>query len=175
MEMDGGVLEQVVGSLWIFKVVRFYGWWLSPILISMLLATGPKAFLLAFASTMGLSLLILAFTKLQGLINSPNRRFRSKKKKTTKEYEEEYRSWVSFDGEKSNSEEGFSDFSDFRGWDEIGGEEVFSERTTRRDARRSRPRREKSFTRREGGDEMPLLLRLLVAVFPFLGSWTKML
>ncbi|CAA0818243.1 Unknown protein [Striga hermonthica] len=59
------VLDDYFDSIWIFKVFGSFGWSLPFILSSMLLVTGPKAFLMALALPIGQSTLAFAVQKLQ--------------------------------------------------------------------------------------------------------------
>ncbi|XP_024025930.1 uncharacterized protein LOC21397618 isoform X1 [Morus notabilis] len=192
---SGGILEDAIDAFWIFKqVFKSYGWMLPVILISWLLATGPKAFLMALAIPLGQSALSFAFEKLWGGTQSrPKRRRRVRKKQsfgsaTDPEIEEEegddegqepgkgkmrYQSWVV--GNEGSVEKGGQRAASFGGWDDL--ERVKSaERQSRRMGGSGRTETEKGkLSRRERKSDTPLLLRLLVAFFPFLGSWTKML
>ncbi|KAL3642083.1 hypothetical protein CASFOL_012898 [Castilleja foliolosa] len=59
------VLEDYVDSIWIFKVFVYYGWALPFILLSLLLTTGPKAFLMALALPIGQSTFTFALQRFQ--------------------------------------------------------------------------------------------------------------
>uniref|UniRef100_A0A5B7BQ76 Uncharacterized protein n=1 Tax=Davidia involucrata TaxID=16924 RepID=A0A5B7BQ76_DAVIN len=192
-----GALEEFIDSVWIFKVFRSFGWMLPFIITSILLATGPKAFLMALALPLGQSALSLAIEKLWGRTQSnPKRKAKTKKKPRTRtagnvelEQEEEerqgtqkrkmgYQSWVAandISADKNNQDE-----PGFGGWDELDRRREFDNRFGNRSARaaaksRRTPLEKGKLSKRVGRGEMPLLLRLLIAVFPFLGSWTKML
>lgn len=67
------------------------------------------------------------------------------------------------------------DASQFGGWDEP--DRMGSMQRPRKMASRSRKTTlaNGKFSKRGKKSDTPLLLRLLIAVFPFLGSWTKML
>ncbi|GMP55812.1 hypothetical protein CsSME_00020521 [Camellia sinensis var. sinensis] len=188
MDQEPGILEEFIDSIWIFKVFGSYGWLLPAIVISLLLTTGPKAFLMALALPIGQSTLTLAFKKLKGMTqNNPKRKTKTKKAQRANtasdvELEEEdeeesegtrkvargYQSWLSRD-----------DASTFGGWDELDRLKEFDMGSSRRSARTGRSGRTRTekgkFSGRVRKSDMPLLLRLLIAVFPFLGSWTRML
>ncbi|THG21625.1 hypothetical protein TEA_007693 [Camellia sinensis var. sinensis] len=188
MDQEPGILEEFIDSIWIFKVFGSYGWLLPAIVISLLLTTGPKAFLMALALPIGQSTLTLAFKKLKGITqNNPKRKTKTKKSQRANtvsdvELEEEdeeesggtrkvargYQSWLSRD-----------DASTFGGWDELDRLKEFDMGSSRRSARTGRSGRTRTekgkFSGRVRKSDMPLLLRLLIAVFPFLGSWTRML
>ncbi|XP_024194745.1 uncharacterized protein LOC112197994 [Rosa chinensis] len=185
-EKPVGVLEEAIDSVWIFKVFRSYGWTLPFIIMSLLLSSGPKAFLMALALPLGQSVLSLAFEKLWGRTQRrPKHKSRMRRKPSAtseanvKRDEEEtydedqetnnkkmdYQSWVvGNDVSVGNSGE---DASKLGGWDDL--ERMESEK--RQSRRKSRGKGKLS--RRERISDTPLLLRLLIAVFPFLGSWTK--
>ncbi|KAL6194660.1 hypothetical protein ACLB2K_035741 [Fragaria x ananassa] len=184
-EGPSGVLEEAIDSVWIFKVFKSYGWAFPFIIISLLLSSGPKAFLMALALPLGQSALSLALEKLWGRTERrPRRKSRMRRKPSAtseasvKMDEEEtynedqetdnkkmdYQSWVvGNDVSVGNSGE----MSSLGGWDDL--ERMQFER--RKSRRKSRGKGKLS--RRERNSDTPLLLRLLIAVFPFLGSWTK--
>ncbi|KAE8698336.1 Small acidic protein 1 [Hibiscus syriacus] len=70
-------ISEFVGKslVWIAKVFKSYGWTLPPVLISLLFATGPKAFLLALALHLGQSAITLAFEKISGKARSNQEHF----------------------------------------------------------------------------------------------------
>ncbi|XP_052208143.1 uncharacterized protein LOC127811962 [Diospyros lotus] len=198
-DRGSGALEEFLDCFWIFKVFQSYGWWLPAIILSMLLATGPKAFLMALALPIGQSIAALAVRKLLGgtqdnAKRKPKTQARSRFSATSasnleleEEDEEEsqgtekrlmgYQSWVARD-DVSVDKDG-QNASTFGGWDKLDGLNEFDKTTFRRSvpaSRSGRMRMEKGkFSKRDRKGDAPLLLRLLVAVFPFLGSWTKML
>lgn len=176
---------------------KAYGWLLPFVLISWLLASGPKAFLMALAIPLGQSALALAFDKLWGGTKSRPKRRRSRMRRrrpatraTAAETEEEmaeeededreprkgksgYQSWVVGNG--GSVDMGGQRETGFGGWDDLEGVKS-AQRSSRARAEGSGGTEKKGkLSRRERRSDTPLLLRLLVAVFPFLGSWTKML
>ncbi|KAL1804053.1 hypothetical protein ACET3Z_032700 [Daucus carota] len=189
------VLEELIDGAWIFPVFRSFGWTLPAIISSLLITSGPKAFLMALAVPLGQSVLSLAFQKIVGKKSKPKRKARTRRKPRTRparnvrfeeeeEEEEEakegsrndsmgYQTWVGGNDIRDDSDSQSS--PRFGGWDDLdrqsksykGSDKNFAQNT-------DRPQRSKlSRGRRKG--ETPLLLRLLIAVFPFLGSWTKIL
>lgn len=186
MDQGPGILDEFIDSVYIFKVFKSFGWLFPPFILSMLAATGPKAFLISFALPLGQSALSLAFKKLFGRKqNQPKRKSRIKKKPSAKrasgiDMEEEkeekiplrktgYQSWVGSEDGSANKGGGQNDAS-FGGWDELDKQgEYFSKE------RPSRPEKGSRLSRRGRKTNAPLLLRLLIALFPFLGSWTKWL
>ncbi|XP_042487227.1 uncharacterized protein LOC122067437 [Macadamia integrifolia] len=197
MDQEPGVLEEAIDSIWILKVIKSFGWMLPAIILSMLLETGPKAFLMALALPLGQSLLFLAIDKVWGMITDSRKpRYRNKKKpfsrnsnrvekneeakqEQTSEATEEkwgYQSWVETnDGSAKGSEHAPS----FGGWDDLDRRGSSAKAPPRRPPQTpsgplgSQMKKKGKFSRRNR--DTPLLLRLLIAVFPFLGSWTRML
>ncbi|KAK1314200.1 hypothetical protein QJS10_CPA06g00099 [Acorus calamus] len=196
---DEGLLEK----FWIFKVFKSYGYLVPAIIASILLASGPKAFLMALALPLGQSLISLALDKVWGKATTgPRPKTKAKKRRPfykspsyveREEAEEEitnknskdgpgYQSWVSSSSERISNNSGRRE-PGFGGWDELDGRWTSSmgkrEKTagTRARAEKQRPEQEKKerLTRRGRNRDAPFFLRLLIAVFPFLGSWTKLL
>ncbi|XP_076913153.1 uncharacterized protein LOC143571674 [Bidens hawaiensis] len=185
------VLEDFIDGVWIFKAFKSYGWMLPAIISSLLITSGPKAFLMALAIPMGQSALSLLFQTVWGKPRYKKRRqTKSKPKRPSSqqprpppraasymdiEDEQEeyvkskrkrataYQTWVAGDSKSNGSS------SSFGGWEELDGRNDWSKKD-------GKPRKSMSkMGRGERRSEMPLLLRLLIAVFPFLGSWTRML
>uniref|UniRef100_A0A2P2J8J5 Uncharacterized protein LOC8265692 n=2 Tax=Rhizophora mucronata TaxID=61149 RepID=A0A2P2J8J5_RHIMU len=191
-EEEPGILEEAIDSLWILKVFKSYGWILPPILLAILLATGPKAFLVALALPIGQSLLTFVFQKLwERRKRKPKQKARKRRRPSPntindtntddEERDEEgqmqekmdYQSWSVHDNGSVNQDA--KGVLDFGGWDEL--DRVASMRRPPQMAARSHRKTSMKDKLSQGGanSDMPLLLRLLIAVFPFLGSWTKML
>ncbi|RXH71313.1 hypothetical protein DVH24_018668 [Malus domestica] len=171
------------------KVFKSYGWAFPAIIISLLLSTGPKAFLMALALPLVQSAFSLLYEKLWGGTQSrPKRKSRTRRRRKpfastvgnarTKEkekYDEEqetsdkrmgYQSWVV--GNDASADSSGRDASSLGGWDDLERME-----SARRQSQR-KPMGKGKLSRRERNSDTPLLLRLLIAVFPFLGTWTKM-
>lgn len=158
---------------------------------------------MALALPLGQSIISLALEKLWGTPERrPRRRTRSKTRKrpfystesrVQEEEEEEaaaaersvggkgkmgygYQSWEVGSNGGEVRKEGRSGTS-FGGWEDLDG--VGSERKAKSGVR-GKKQSSSSMERgklswREKKRDTPLLLRLLIAVFPFLGSWTRML
>ncbi|KAK9087756.1 hypothetical protein Syun_030150 [Stephania yunnanensis] len=217
-----GVLEEFIDRIWILKVMegvepetlRFaaqhprsgaiavqvfgsYGWMLPVIIISLLLADGPKAFLMALALPLGQSIFSFALDKLFGTTRDrPKRNARAKRRpfaRTTSNVEESeeeqregsatseqrqgYQSWV---GTDNGAAKGDKQERSFGGWDELDGQRMSGKGPMKRPTRTAGAppglgMEKGKFSRRGRHRDTPLLLRLLIAVFPFLGSWTKLL
>lgn len=183
--------------------MRSYGWFLPAILASLLLASGPKAFLTAFSLPLGISLLILAFNKLGEWLNGnpkPRRRRKTRSPFSVEtddlveeedDQEEEskpgkrnkkrdrYRSWAAGgNGSVHKGDTGSrASASSFGGWDELIGEaEVEKEGSSPEMARLEKLVEETKMNNRSLKErDVPLLVKLLVSLFPFLGSWTNLL
>ncbi|KAJ0702888.1 hypothetical protein HanPI659440_Chr14g0544771 [Helianthus annuus] len=186
------ILEDFIDGVWIFKAFRSFGWMLPAIISSLLLTSGPKAFLMALAIPMGQSALSLLFQTVWGMPKMKTRRRGKSKRKQPpprqpprgasymdiddeqEEYVEGerkratgYQTWVAGDGSSDDKSNGSS--SSFGGWEELDG------RKTRSNKDRNRKQAKSKMSRRVKRSGTPFLLRLLIAVFPFLGSWTKLL
>ncbi|KAK7344561.1 hypothetical protein VNO77_14306 [Canavalia gladiata] len=191
-ESSSGIWEEAIDSLWILKVFKSYGWTLPIILASWLLASGPKAFLMALALPLGQSALALAFEKLWGRSESkpkPKRKYRMRRKPSTgkgTKLEEEpeenpktrkgkmgYQSWVV---ENNGSVDmGSREAPSLGGWDDLERSRAATRSSRATDGSQRIPVETGRLSRRERKSSTPLLLRLLIAIFPFLGTWTKML
>ncbi|PSR98345.1 TRNA modification GTPase [Actinidia chinensis var. chinensis] len=192
---ESGTVGEIIDSVWILKVFLSYGLMLPAIIVSIVLATGPKAFLMALALPIGQSALTLAFTKLWGAKqDNPKRKTKTKPRvsfssyveleeeeekesKGTRKGKAEYQSWVSPNDVSINKDSQIP--SNFGGWDDLDrtkGFDMGSSRSSTQTGRSGRTQTEKGkFSRRERRSDTPFLLRLLIAAFPFLSSWTKML
>ncbi|GAB4851393.1 hypothetical protein Ancab_030796 [Ancistrocladus abbreviatus] len=196
-EQRPGILEELIDGIWIFKVFRSYGWLLPPLILSSLLTTGPKAFLMALVLPLGLSLLSFAIAKLWGWTRGtiPKPRAKTKRRPPSIDAEEsiteeeEQENWVMRKRKKGyqpgvpgsdDSSANESTALSFGGWDELVEDREFETKRASKSAQTMGSRMEtllekEKLKRRLEGRDLPLLLRLLVAVFPFLGSWTNFL
>ncbi|CAL0303165.1 unnamed protein product [Lupinus luteus] len=188
-EEGNGGWEEVIDALWIFKVFKSYGWTFPIIVASWLLASGPKAFLMALALPLVQSALALAFEKLWGQTKGkPKRKYRMRRKsrsmngnraaeepdenQNTRKGKPGYQSWVV---ENNGSvDRGSQKAPRFGGWDDLETPATRSSRVMNGSSQ-SMPTEGGRLSRRERKSDRPLLIRLLIAIFPFLGSWTKML
>lgn len=220
-----GSLEEVMADIWSFKVLKSYGLLFPAIFMSSLMATGPKALLMALAIPVGQSIFSLAYKIFLGETRKKKPKWKSRvKRKTSPETvkndvveeetqvgsgksrdERKYESWV-VDGT------GGQDTQNFAGWDDLTAAETIkrpyrAERSAaegngklktegrRSDSKRNttvgngmlrtdgRRRRDSKRNATEGNGRIstedrrsnaPLLLRLLIALFPIIGSWTKL-
>lgn len=176
------------------QVLRSFGWMVPAIIISMMLGTGTNTFVMALALPLAQSALSLVFDMLWGWPTN-NRRPKSKSQKrkrtsagatsssTTKE-EKEYSSQngKTVDGYQSwsatknvSTKEGEKRTQNFGGWDELDRERRMQEEPNTARANQRRRETEGKLSRRVKNRQTPLLVRLLIAFFPFLGFWTKIL
>ncbi|KAG8369757.1 hypothetical protein BUALT_Bualt14G0046900 [Buddleja alternifolia] len=174
-------LQDYIDSIWILKVFRSYGWMLPVIVISLLLANGPKAFLLALALPLGQSTFTFAFQRMQQDRGKQKPKPKPKPKKgkpqarssrnATLEREREEEEWVGSKGVRKKKK-GYQSRNDvsisnsdrsasmFGGWDELDGE-------VEPNAQKSSGFEKGKLRRRRSRSEAPLLLRLLISIFPF--------
>ncbi|CAN8247766.1 unnamed protein product [Cochlearia groenlandica] len=177
------ILEEIIDNVWILKAFKSYGYILPFILLSLFLTTGPKAFLISLGVAIGPSLLFLAFKKLIGWDKS--RKLSMANQFGIEEEEEEEvdrrrssspyspsRVRNSVNGREVNLDSPRM-ASKFGGWDELDGFRTISEQP--RTEQKKKPVRKRKKIRREEESAEPLLLRLLVSLFPFLSSYTNML
>ncbi|GMI79131.1 hypothetical protein like AT3G04310 [Hibiscus trionum] len=183
-------------EFWVFKVFRAFGWMLPAIAMSLLLGTGPNAFIMALAVPLGQSALSLVFNKVSGRTSkrwksTPKRRTKKKqftraaanntrtnkgKGETNKTGEEKtsYSSWLNSDGGLRGK--GGQRVPKYGGWDQLDDQVQTQKRaTSRKGSGVPKQPKEGKFSRIGRVRDTPLLLRLLIAVFPFLGSWTRFL
>ena len=147
---------------------------------------------MALALPLGQSALLLAFEKLWGMPESkPKRKVKIRRKPsarttTTITEEEEleknqktrkgkmaYQSWVvENDGSVNKSSQ---DAHSFGGWDDLEGYGPAMRPSQWTDCSQGMIMEEGKLSRRDSKSDTPLLLRLLLAIVPFLGTWIKIL
>ncbi|XP_076912887.1 uncharacterized protein LOC143571313 [Bidens hawaiensis] len=187
------IIEDFFDGVSIFKIFRSFGWMLPAMISSFLLTSGPQAFLMALAIPLGQSALSLLFQTVWGRPKTKTRRRGKSKRQPPRganymdeedEQEEEYvererkratgyQAWVGGDG--SSGEETNGESSSFGGWEELDGRGRRRRYNNNNNNNGNRKQSKSKMSRRVKRSETPLLLRLLIAVFPFLGSWTKLL
>ncbi|XP_010556936.1 PREDICTED: uncharacterized protein LOC104826102 [Tarenaya hassleriana] len=182
---------EVIDNVWIFKVLKSYGYLLPFIVISFLSATGPKAFLTALGVAAGPSLLFLAFQKLTardkrrtksrtsnlGLMEEEEEEEEEKRKNTRVGY---YSSRFGSNGTPSemgrtgnSSSAGVTSSSRFGGWDDLDSNGSIPKPSHGKNEPMRKPvgnRKRTGYKRVRREEPEPLLLRLLVSMFPFLSS-----
>ncbi|KAL7081312.1 hypothetical protein ACP275_14G031900 [Erythranthe tilingii] len=161
------VFDEYIDSIWIFKVFSSFGWMLPVIIASLLLANGPKAFLMALALPLGQSTFAFAIQKYQDRgktktkakpvnVKTKNRSSRSYKSRNSKL--EEVAEWIGRERSrkkknKKKNNNGYQSWvsknevnsmssvdrsqSDFGGWDEFDERTGFYEESSRRESRES--------------------------------------
>ncbi|XP_052186505.1 uncharacterized protein LOC127797552 [Diospyros lotus] len=192
-EVGFGVLEDYIDPSWIFKVVNAFGWMVPAIAISMLLGTGSNAFFMALVLPIAQSAVSLATEAFWGRSRGrpkPKRRTKAKPFARTasdvgmnKEKEdigsskarENYQSWRAGNDSSSKTRDQRRPPSSFGGWDALDEGAGSYNGSPAQKAKETRQQKRSKLSRRVRNRERPLLLRLLVAVFPFLGSWTRLL
>lgn len=182
------------------QVFGSYGWMLPPIVVSLLLVNGPKAFLMALALSLGQSTLSFALQRFQNRGKNKRKQKSKAKKRSSRFYssrdagleespefassrgarkeQKGYQSWVSKDEFTFSSNDRPAD--NLGGWDELDTGMDYNVRSSRTASKKSSGSRgtsaaQKGENRRLSESDGPLLLRLLISIFPFLSSWTKML
>lgn len=158
---------------------------LAPIGISLLLGTDSNAGLMALAVPLVQSLFSLVVNKVlsRPSIRPVKRSRRDTFSRTRKARQEEnmnggggvdkgdYKSWMVGDAADSNSTG-----SMYGGWDDLDKlREIRNDNPVSNETVRPKQQFKRKVTRRWRVKEKPLLLRMLIAAFPFLSSWTKLL
>lgn len=192
LDQGAQVLEEYIDSIWIFKVFWSYGWALPPILIALLITGGPKAFLMALAIPLGQSTFSFAIQKmLDATQNKPRRKSKTKKRQRayasnktnfgrrggssrTRRRKPSYQTWSSRNGVSANKDE--PEVPRYGGWDEL---DQVSESTSTGSFESSSqssigtskiPMEKGKLSNEKAKSDTPLLLRLLISIFPFLAS-----
>lgn len=177
------------------QILNALGWMLPAIGISVLMGTGPNPLLMALVLPLAQSAVSFAIDTFWGKPSrSTKPKGRTKKKpfsraassmRTSEDREdfesgnlrESYQSWTAAN-DISSKQTGDKTAPSFGGWDEldksVGSYKAPKRATTQRENEPLQQKRGK-LSRRVKNRETPLLLRLLIAVFPFLGSWAKLL
>ncbi|KAK6156421.1 hypothetical protein DH2020_010669 [Rehmannia glutinosa] len=182
-----GILEASFGFNWVLKLFRAFGWMIPAVIISLLLGTGPNTIIMAVALPLAQSALSLAADTLWGRSDeTPRPKSKSKKRpfaraagrtKAKKEKEVHfqtgkeagnYKSWA--DANTVSAKNGKRNRQNFGGWDELDREPRV---TPIKQADEIRAEERVKISRRTKGDT-PLFMRLLIAMFPYLGFWTKL-
>ncbi|KAL3630976.1 hypothetical protein CASFOL_023960 [Castilleja foliolosa] len=180
-----GILEASIGFDWVLKVFRAFGWMIPAVIISLLLGTGPNTILMTVALPLAQSAFSLAADTLWGTsVENPRPKSKRSKKRpftsrTRAKREKEtryqtrngagnYKSWI--DANNASDRNGMTSRKKFGGWDELD-KEPRAKPIEQADEPRARERVKIS---RRTKEETPLLTRLLIAMFPFLGFWTKL-
>lgn len=185
-----GVLQDSFDTSFILKVFNAFGWMVPAVAISMLLGTGgSNTFLMALVLPLAQSVVSFIADRFFGSsVRGPKSKRKGAKKKpfyrarnstemkqdaNTREVNENYQY-----REETKNRPLDRRGSSFGGWDELD-KELESYKVPKREPTRktSEPWLEKKgkLSKRVRTRGTPLLVRLLIAVFPFLGSWTRLL
>ncbi|CAN8260483.1 unnamed protein product [Cochlearia groenlandica] len=167
----------------IFEVFRTISWMLAPIGISLLLGTDSNAGLMALAVPLVQSVLSLVVDKVlsRPSISRPMKRSRretfSRRRKARQEDnigggsvdKDGYKSWIVGNADSESVSSSYGGWDDLDKQREIGYENLSEENVLPNEQFKRKA------SRRWRVKEKPLLLRMLIAAFPFLASWTKLL
>ncbi|KAL9676238.1 hypothetical protein QQ045_004451 [Rhodiola kirilowii] len=194
-DVDDEEDEEEEDEFWGFKILKAFGWMVPAILISMVLGTGPNALFMAVALPLGQTALSLAVNKVWGMAwqtskPRPGNRTRSKPYASTsdgnrarkreqdagfasrKQTTSSTSSTGSYEPAQGN---GHRATTSFGGWDELDREVEMRPKPSMEEDERKRQKKDSKVSKRVGNRDSPLFIRLLVAGFPFLGSWARFL
>lgn len=198
-EDDMWMFEDEEGEFWVFKVFKSIGWTLPAVAISLLLGNGPDAFVMALVVPLAQSALSLAFDKVWGRTSDRWRPTTSKSKMkrrkkgfsstaannvktnsgrreeeytTVEEKASDYQSWV-WVGTAHNK--GAKKAPNYGGWDQLVMQMKTQTKGQSQKAVHNKAQKMGKLSRTGRVREKPLFMRLLIAAFPFLGSWNKLL
>lgn len=180
-------------ELAVLQIFRAFGWMIPAVGISLLMGTGPNAIIMALALPLAQSAFSLAADTLWGRADetprpkakksrkrptarTPVRTRVRKEKETRSQMRKEagtYKSW--FEGNNVSAKKDSRNRSNFGGWDELDNS-VRENKDPRvvpiKQEEETRAQEMLKISRRTKGDT-PLFMRLLVAMIPFMGFWTK--
>ncbi|KAL2941257.1 Protease HtpX [Bienertia sinuspersici] len=177
------------------QILRAFGWIIPAVMVSSLIGTGSNSMIMALVLPLGQTALSLVMEKMWASPSTgprptsrPQTRPRSKSRSRSRPRPKRnpshrhpmnsgYQSW----GEANNgsAKKSKSSSSNYGGWDELD-QQVASSNSFRKEQRQKvealqkRSSEVSKLSRRINRDK-PLFIRLLFAVFPFLGSWTRFL
>ncbi|XP_047256370.1 uncharacterized protein LOC107850311 isoform X3 [Capsicum annuum] len=176
------------------QVLRAFGWMLPAIIMSAVIGTGTDTIIMALVLPLAQSALSLAMDTIWGWSDEVPR---SKSKKKKRPYARaasnpgirmgkgqntrngkgvtDYQSWAASNCASDRNNSGST--LNCGGWDELDNHGMEGQHIMPLNQRRAEPRQwtDGKLSKRIGRRETLLLLRLLIAVFPFFGSWTKLL
>ncbi|XP_010463909.1 PREDICTED: uncharacterized protein LOC104744538 [Camelina sativa] len=187
---DDWMVEEEEDWTMVFEVFRTLSWMLAPIGMSLLLGTDLNAGLMALAVPLVQSVLSLVVSKVWSRSSiRPMRRSRrdtfsrsgsvgSSRTRKSKQGENMrggvdkggYKSWMVGDAD-SNS----MGSAGYGGWDDLDTLREIRDDYSANENVRPKQQFERNASRRWRVKEKPLLLRMLIAAFPFLSSWTRLL
>lgn len=202
-DMGFGFWEEPSTAIdWFSKIFGAFGWMIPAIMISTLLGTGSNSLIMAVVLPLGQTALSLVMDKFWGDPPSSRFRSRPRSKSRPRSRSRSrsaraanpvnggaraaryrprpasggYQSWGT--ATNSSAKNGGRSGSKFGGWDELDQQVPSSANFTERQSQKVNVLQHGGYT--ETGKlstriyrEKPLFIRLLVAVFPLLGSWTR--
>ncbi|KAL3339505.1 hypothetical protein AABB24_028217 [Solanum stoloniferum] len=189
--IDGfGSMEGSVGFAWAMKVLRAFGWMLPAIIMSVVLGTGTNTIIMALALPLAQSALSLVMGAIWGWSDEgPRSNYKKKKRRHARAASNpgtrmgkgentrngKVRDYQSSNGAPDRKKSGST--QNFGGWDELDNHRMEGQQEKPLNRRPAEPKQltDGKLSKRIGRRETPFVLRLLIAVFPFLGSWTKLL
>ncbi|KAK6791788.1 hypothetical protein RDI58_010869 [Solanum bulbocastanum] len=189
--IDGfGSMEGSIGFPWAMKVLRAFGWMLPAIIMSVVLGTGTNTIIMALALPLAQSALSLVMDAIWGWSDDgPRSNYKKKKRRHARAASNpgtrmgkgkntqngKVRDYQSSNGAPDRKKSGST--QNFGGWDELDNHRMEGQQEKPLNRRPAEPKQltDGKMSKRIGRRETPFVLRLLIAVFPFLGSWTKLL
>ncbi|XP_049389651.1 uncharacterized protein LOC125854214 [Solanum stenotomum] len=189
--IDGfGNMEGSIGLSWVMKVLRAFGWMFPAIIMSVVLGTGTNTIIMALALPLAQSALSLVMDAIWGWSDEgPRSNYKKKKRRYAREASNpgtrmgkgentrngKVRDYQSSNGAPDRKKSGST--LNFGGWDELDNHRMEGQQEKALNRRPAEPKQltDGKLSKRIGRRETPFVLRLLIAVFPFLGSWTKLL
>jgi hypothetical protein len=210
----GGSAQELFGEPWFSKLFRAYGYVLPLLLASMLVATGPRAFLMAMALPLAQS----AISWVVSFFTTRSRRQQEEEESYGYDYDDDpafqrreeddddgdYYDAGAWQWRSRSHQQSTESGSGFGGWDDLLYDDEEKKEQESSGKKRTPPepdtaaaaaasdlglglRARRGPRRSNGGmsrgrssssmryNQAPLLTRLLVALFPFLGSWFRIL
>lgn len=145
------------------------------IALSLLVGTGPNTIIMALTLPLAQSALSLVVDTLWGRPNNSKYKPRTKKRPFARAANTAgmRKEKVKNTGNEASFRKGETIKGNFGGWDELD-EEVPLMAKTRKENEQSQQKIGK-LSRTVRKRDKPLVIRILIAVFPFLGSWTRLL
>lgn len=173
--------EPATATDWFLKIFSAFGWMVPAMMISTLLGTGSNSLIMALVVPLGQTALSLVMDRLSGgPSSSPNFRTRSRprSKSRSRSRSRAGRSPFARTGNSSAKRGGRSN-SKYNGWDELDQELVSNDsiagvQRQTVDGIQSGYVETGKLSKKISRDK-PLFIRLLIAMFPFMGSWTRFL
>lgn len=184
-------MEGSIGFAWVLKVLRAFGWMLPAIIMSAVLGTSTNTIIMALALPLAQSALSLVMNAILGWSNEgPQSKYKKKKRRYARAVGNPGIRMGK--GENTRNGKGVGDYQssngapdrkksrstlNFGGWDELDNDGMEGPQEKPLNQRSAEPKQwsDGKLSKRMGRRETPFVLRLLSAVFPFLGSWTKLL